>query len=642
MNLSPAQAGRQPGRLMRKFCPTCLEEFVTDEDLCAECSEELVPLKDDSLVGQVLEKKYAITKELGKGGMGIVYVAKQKYLDREVAVKVLRKEMATDSTSVKRFMLEAKAASNLSSPHTVTIHDFGITGEQLLFFVMEKLRGKALGDIIEDDGAMDPQRSVEIICQVCRSLSEAHSFKIWHRDLKPDNIFITPREDGTEHAKVLDFGIAKFAGENTQVTATGMVCGTPQYLSPEQAQGGELDGRTDVYSLGIVLYEMLAGVPPFTGGTPVQVLLSHIKDIPPPLTERNPDARVPAALVKVIDKALQKDADRRISSADEFAVMLREAMKDHADDHETMAIPPLDSAAGVRSVGESDVDEMRDTRRASGGGGETVAYSAEDDLVDESSIPEPDGPREIPAGPRTATPGQSTEVSARAVQPPELRQAETMSTAAPFRKKRSGKPVALLVGMTVLTAIVLVFGAALVMKGKSGTDEDTKTTQPARESSAEALPGSTVTPESGGKTTPAPEDVVSEPDVKAIPTDVVAEKIDVAPPKPDLVKPQEIVVDVMVEPEIVVADVHPEPEVKVEEVKPEKVKTKVKVIKKTTGKKHPEKNGTSEKKSGVGGKTDESDGDYVIMKSGSDKGKKSDKTKQPGDKTDDDDYIQLP
>ena len=336
---------------MNKFCPVCCEEVQTDSANCPDCNCDLVDLKEDSLVGQILDDRYTITKELGRGGMGVVYVAKQKYLDREVAIKVLRSEMSQDGSNIKRFMLEAKAASGLASPHTVTIHDFGVTAEGLMYFVMEKMKGEGLAELVEKVGALPTERAVEIVVQTCVSLAEAHEHKIWHRDIKPDNIFVTEGESGKDHVKVLDFGIAKLGSATTNITAAGMICGTPAYLSPEQAQGVDVDGRTDIYSLGVVLYELLAGEPPFVSETPIKVLLCHVHEEPPALDVKNPNVNIPAALNDVLKHAMHKDRDKRIKSAEEFARLLRSAMQSHRADPEEVKLPGLASGVdGVRSV----------------------------------------------------------------------------------------------------------------------------------------------------------------------------------------------------------------------------------------------------------------------------------------------------
>ena len=308
---------------MRKFCSKCMEEYDQGGNHCPTCGGPLMPIKEDSLVGRTIDDRYTITELVGKGGMGVVYRARQRYLEREVALKVLRRDILDQEGSVKRFMLEARAASGLASPHTVTVHDFGVTDDGLLYFTMELLQGHPLNQLITEEGPLQYGRAVDIAVQVCRSLAEAHDRQIWHRDMKPENIFITRTPEGREHAIVLDFGIAKLAGMSEKLTATGIVCGTPAYLSPEQAQSKDLDHRSDLYSLGVVLYEMLAGKPPFSADTPVKVLMSHIGDPPPPVEKVNPAVEIPTGLARVLGCVLSKMPEERPASAEEFAQTLQ-------------------------------------------------------------------------------------------------------------------------------------------------------------------------------------------------------------------------------------------------------------------------------------------------------------------------------
>jgi len=284
-------------------------------------------LGGDTLVGKTLDDRYVVLEIVGKGGMGIVYKARQKYLDREVALKVLRGEMASDATAVRRFMQEAKAASSLVSPNTVTIYAFGVTRTGLPYFAMELLKGIPLSRLIRTEKMLEWPRAVQFVIQVCNSLGEAHSRGIPHRDLKPENLFVTRSLDGQEFVKVLDFGIAKVGAVADSITAAGLVCGTPQYLSPEQGQGMKLDPRSDLYSLGVVLYEMLSGHPPFQGDTPAEVLLSHITKLPPPLMTEGQEFPAPLELQELVLRLLAKNRDERPSSAGELSAELKRILR---------------------------------------------------------------------------------------------------------------------------------------------------------------------------------------------------------------------------------------------------------------------------------------------------------------------------
>lgn len=312
-----------------KFCPSCFEKYGEELDQCPECSVRLVAALDKDLTGKVLDDRYEVISVLGKGGMGVVYRAKQKIIDRPVALKVLRRELIQDQSSVKRFLVEAKASSTLRSPHTITLFDFGITQEGLLYFTMELLDGVVLTKAIMEEAPFSPERAGRIILQACESLKEAHAAGILHRDLKPDNIFLIPGPDGKEHVKVLDFGIAKILddGSSESITKTGMVCGTPMYLSPEQAVGKPLDARSDAYSLGIILYEMLSGEPPFVDATPVGVLMKQISEVPTPISRRKPGVEIPATVERFMMRILAKDPDDRPADITAMAAELTAALE---------------------------------------------------------------------------------------------------------------------------------------------------------------------------------------------------------------------------------------------------------------------------------------------------------------------------
>ena len=333
-----------------KFCPRCFEKFGEELEQCPECKIRLVASMDKDLTGTVLDDRYEVLKVLGKGGMGVVYRARQKIIDRPVALKVLRRELVQDEASVRRFMVEAKAVSSLRNAHTITLFDFGITQAGLLYFTMELLEGISLTDLIKKEAPLSTEMTARVVLQVCESLREAHGKGILHRDLKPDNIFIIDGDDGSQHAKVLDFGIAKMLddGSAESITKTGMICGTPMYLSPEQAVGRALDARSDIYSLGIIMYEMLSGAPPFVDATPVGILMKQVSELPLPVGTRNPDATIPASLERFLMRMLAKHPDERPQSIEAMMKELRLAMENADSDEQVPMATMTATTAGVQ------------------------------------------------------------------------------------------------------------------------------------------------------------------------------------------------------------------------------------------------------------------------------------------------------
>lgn len=276
-----------------------------------------------NLIGKTIGNRYEIIKEVGSGGMATVYKAKDHVLNRNVAVKVLRDEYTTDADFIKRFNTEAQAAANMQHPNIVSIYDVGHEEEtDLYYIVMELIKGKTLKQIINKDGVLSWKWSINIAIQIASALELAHKNEIVHRDIKPHNIIIT--EDGV--AKVTDFGIAK-AVSNSTITAFGNTIGSAHYFSPEQAKGSvTTDARSDLYSLGVVMYEMLTGKVPFDADTPVAVALKHMQEQPVEPIELNDE--IPTAVNDIVMKAMQKEPINRYQSATEMLADLSEALKD--------------------------------------------------------------------------------------------------------------------------------------------------------------------------------------------------------------------------------------------------------------------------------------------------------------------------
>ena len=252
--------------------------------------------------------KFRVEALVGQGGMGRVYRAKHLTLDRPVVLKMLHQDFSTDPQVVQRFQREARAASRLNHPNSIAVLDFGEAEDGTLFMAMEYLAGRDLARIIGDEFPLGEARIVRIGAQILSALAEAHAQGIIHRDLKPENVMVEPRRGEPDFVKVLDFGIAKITspGANEpKLTQAGLVCGTPEYMSPEQARGAELDARTDLYSMGVILYQMATGQLPFESDTPVGFLTKHLTEAPVPPRERWSD--VSAALDALITRAMEKD-----------------------------------------------------------------------------------------------------------------------------------------------------------------------------------------------------------------------------------------------------------------------------------------------------------------------------------------------
>lgn len=278
-----------------------------------------------NLEGRLLGNRYEIIEKIGNGGMATVYKAKCHVLNRYVAVKVLRDEFTTDEEFIKRFEVEAQSAASITHANIVSVYDVGKEGN-LYYIVMELIKGKTLKEIItQERGPLPWKWSVNIAIQIASALEVAHRNNIIHRDIKPHNIIIT--EDGT--AKVTDFGIAK-AVSNSTITAFGTTIGSVHYFSPEHARGGYTDAKSDLYSLGVVMYEMLTGKVPFDADTPVSIALKHMQEEPTPPVEKN--SSIPIAVNNIIMKALQKDTQQRYQTATEMLEDLRRALKDPEGD----------------------------------------------------------------------------------------------------------------------------------------------------------------------------------------------------------------------------------------------------------------------------------------------------------------------
>jgi len=341
-----------------KVCPACRVDYGGGEVFCPVDATRLVttsqmsvsPLNpDDPLIGRVLAGKYVVERRIGEGGMGLVYVGLHRDIDKRVAIKVLRDDLSRRPEVVARFRREARSASRIGHENIVDISDFGETTHGASYFVMEFLEGEDLANVLGREATVDLERACAIVLQCCRALSATHAKGIVHRDIKPENIFLTKREGVDDFVKIVDFGIAKMSDIETdgapgrKLTKTGMIFGTPEYMSPEQAAGKELDHRVDVYALGIILYECLAGRVPFEGDTFMGVLTQHLFAELPPIRDVNPNAALSREIELVIQKALAKDPNDRYQDTDELAEAVRCAL-DGRLSRATALTPPAATA----------------------------------------------------------------------------------------------------------------------------------------------------------------------------------------------------------------------------------------------------------------------------------------------------------
>ncbi len=305
-----------------KICPACEVGAYGNPNSCAACNANLADVEERSgldLVGMVIQGKYELTDLIGEGAMGWVYRGIHRALQSSIAVKLLKPSAEPDETRDKRFEQEARSASGLNSPNIISIIDFGRTPGGILYIISEYLRGDTLAELIEQQGPLPLPRTLRIVDQILSAVYEAHEAQLVHRDMKPDNVIITPLRSGEDFVKVLDFGIAKLGGEqNQRLTMQGQLFGTPAYMAPEQIRGQEVTPRTDLYACALILYEMLTGFEPFRSESVMEVLSMQLHDDPQPLRMAPAAAHLPEELEAVVMKGLSKDPEGRFADAAEF------------------------------------------------------------------------------------------------------------------------------------------------------------------------------------------------------------------------------------------------------------------------------------------------------------------------------------
>jgi serine/threonine protein kinase len=390
---------------MNFVCTRCKRDVETPGLFCPFCGAP-APQPDaepsDPYIGRTIAEKYFVNALLGRGGMGQVYKATHLTLDRPVALKMLARSFQSDPSMVQRFHREARAASKLNHPNCISILDFGQAEDGTLFIAMEYLAGRSLATVLSDEFPLGELRVVRIVGQILGALAEAHAAGIIHRDLKLSNVMVESRRDEPDFVKVLDFGIAKLSesGSGGQLTGTGIVCGTPGYMSPEQARGEELDPRSDLYAVGVILYELLAGQLPFVSDTPMGFVTKHMTEIPKPLRELRPDLRISPALDAIVMRVLAKSRDDRPASAEELRELLY-----------TCDLAPAEGPAAP----------------APAGGSSTVLFKAVEVPPRPSQAGRP-GPATAPGLRRFGDPGRPTGAGAP---PPEPRAPAPMTPAPP-------------------------------------------------------------------------------------------------------------------------------------------------------------------------------------------------------------------
>jgi serine/threonine protein kinase len=311
-----------------KFCPVCNGAYFDTERFCPQDGTPLRTHESPGdLVGTIVAQRYHVTGKLGEGGMGQVYLAEHVRMKRKVALKVLPPRIASDADAISRFNREASNAGQIEHPNVAAIYDFGESDDGIVYLAMEYVEGESLARVLATHGALPPIRAADIGQQVAAALDAAHRLGFVHRDLKPDNILVGAHHDGRDKIKVVDFGISKVPDAKGQtVTHSGVVIGTPDFMSPEQLAGDVVDSRSDIYSLGIVAFNLLTGQLPFQGKDGSNAVLARLTDPPLRLVDVKPDGGWSIDVQRVLDRALHIDRDHRFASASHFGAALVDAV----------------------------------------------------------------------------------------------------------------------------------------------------------------------------------------------------------------------------------------------------------------------------------------------------------------------------
>ena len=474
-------------------CPKCGRQYSADFETCPEDQSPLQAdatvggiAPGDPLIGHTLDEKYRLEERLGVGGMGTVYRAMHLLIDRPVAIKVLNQRFVEDEAARTRFRREARAAGRLQHVNAVTVTDFGQSSDGYVYIVMELLEGRTLRDILAKEAPLDPARAVSVMMQISDAVAAAHEAGIIHRDLKPANVFIVQRADVPTVVKVLDFGIAKLAAETLEdddpmtLTQFGAMIGTPRYMSPEQCDGAELTPAADVYSLGIILYEMLTGTVPFSGSTPLAIALKHSTETP--RAPREFVSTIPEPLERVVLHALEKNPEDRPANAEEFrAELLKTAERLGLEHFAATNGPDIEALRNVGTESPSgrlviDLARLRESR----------ASNAD---VNEVTILRP------PATPLGVPDEGSLEMQSKdALTFPRL--------SVPIGRTRKSKKQLLFIG-AVIAAVILV-GAVLALRSRNALFASAPAALAIPSPSVEPTPSPSPSPSPSAKPKPSP------------------------------------------------------------------------------------------------------------------------------------------
>jgi eukaryotic-like serine/threonine-protein kinase len=427
-----------------KICPQCGTEYELDQRFCPKDGSTLKTQGGGTgdLVGSIIADRYHVLRKLGEGGMGTVYLAEHVKMGRKSAVKVMNPGMVHDADAISRFNREAANASRINHANVAAVYDFGETSDGVIYLAMEFIEGPTLTKVVHDSGALNPLRAADITRQAAEALTIAHDMGIVHRDLKPDNIMLTKNRDGSDCVKVVDFGIAKAANNEAQkVTKTGLVVGTPEYMSPEQLAGDVLDGRSDTYSLALVAFNMFTGKLPFPGASQQESMIMRLTTSPKLLSEMKPDVAWSPQVQAVMDRALDRDSAARYPTASDFARELVSAVQ---------AMPVADATKAFTAL-------------------MPPAISPAAHPSGSASERSPTAPRRSVPTPASSVASANSAPSAKTQLPPTRVSLATPPGAAPAvhpERKRSGLPV--FAGLAVAVLVVVGVGAYMKSQNKAG------------------------------------------------------------------------------------------------------------------------------------------------------------------------------